>query len=175
MKFPPTNVWDFLLIQILWEPRRAILPRVRRKFLKSLTLHIVARVARTPQFLALITPLHPTSSGQFQTLYPFLSISRDSFSYRSTFLFRASSKPWALSNGTVNSRRTTLPGETDLSTMTMSVVLCRVHYNTMQSTTQYCSEYSTVWYKVQYSAEYGTVQSTVHYGAEYITLWCKVQ
>ena len=80
MKFPQTNVWDFLLIQILWEPRRAILPRVRRKFLKSLTLHIVARVARTLQFLALIIPLHPTSNGQFQTLNPFSSMSMASLS-----------------------------------------------------------------------------------------------
>ena len=66
---------SFRLTQILYEPSKASCPIVRRRFLKSLMLYILARVARTPQFLALIRPLLPNFSGQFHTLNPFSSMS----------------------------------------------------------------------------------------------------
>ena len=93
---------------------------------------MLAKVARTPLFLVLITPRHPTSKGQFRTLNPFPLISKASLSYRSTFLDLAASKEVALSKGTVNSRRTTLLGVEDLSTITISGMYSAVQYSTVQ-------------------------------------------
>ena len=70
IRLPPTHVWDFRLIQILYEPKRAILATVLLRFLTSLILHMLAIMASTPLLRSEMTPLLPTSRGQLrQTKY----------------------------------------------------------------------------------------------------------